>query len=248
MKLPESISVTDQKIDLTKITKVQQDYFFSLAGHIKNKYLNSDLNRYVVSISGPSGSGKSVLAVIVAELLKNEKDFRCHTVDLDSFHFSNLELDEKNIAGVKGRYDTYDTNLISELLGNFKNNEETCFPYYSRQDHEPHKNGVTIPSGNAILLLPGLWFQRNDDIWGGVRKYIDFSISIEGNKNKFRENTINRHIKGGRTIADAEKFYDSSDINNVKEIIEKSVATDLVLPYYAEIESDKNLLPRFNTI
>ncbi len=241
MKLPEKIKVTDQEIDLSVLTKVQQKYFIELAEHTKHKYLESGVVRYVVSISGPSGSGKSVLSVILEDLLQKEEGFTCHALDLDAFHFSKTKLAKNNLTEVKGRYDTYNIESMVGLLQSFKNNEEVLFPRYSRIDHEPHSGGSVVQPGNSILLLSGLWFQRDDEEWREVRRCVDYSISIEGDIDNFKQNTIDRHMRGSRTKTDAEEFYNNSDLKNTEEILRKSYSSDLILPYYENIQSEEDI-------
>jgi pantothenate kinase len=241
MESPESVIVTDQKINLGGLTGTQKQYFFSLAAHIKLKYLESGLNRFVVGISGPSGSGKSVLSAILVELLKDQENFDCLVVDLDAFHLTQSDLSEKGLSNVKGRYDTYDIELLAQKLQSFKNKEVVVFPRYSREDHEPHHDGPVAQSENIILLLPGLWIQRNEESWKNIRDFIDYAIAIEGDQQKMRQNTINRHMRGGRTKEDAERFYARSDYINTQEILQNSAIANLTVPYFESIKSHEDI-------
>jgi len=239
MKIPEAVMVTGHEIDLTDLTGAQKNYFDSLAKHVTDLYFKSGNNRYVIGISGYSGSGKSVLASILTELLSNQREFACQMVDLDAFHYSNAVLEEKGLSEVKGRYDTYDLDKLSQLLDLFKRDKEVVFPWYSREHHEPQVNGPIAYRGNCLIFLPGLWILRDDPKWNKARGYIDYTISIEGNPEKFKRNTINRHIRGGRSETDAEEFYNNSDSENTAEILNNSVSADLKLPYFEDIKNEE---------
>lgn len=235
MKFPENISVTDQFVNLSILSDSQKDYFLELAKKIRRLYSESNKSRYVVSLSGPSGSGKSVLSIILYELLKNEMDFAFYPVDLDSFHFTNDYLKSHDLSDVKGRYDTYDVEKLNKLLLKFKSGEKVKFPAYSRKLHEPTEDGPEVFDDNAVVLLAGLWFQRDDKPWEKIREYIDYSFVIEGNEDSIRKNTIKRHIKGGRSEKEALDFYNNSDYKNNQEIRNSSVAGDEILKYYENI-------------
>lgn len=236
MSFPKNVTVNDLPIDLSYLTSTQKEYFSDLANRIKQNYVTSGLSRYVVSISGPSGSGKSVLSVILRELLQSEKDFAVYPIDLDAFHFSNSELRERGVFESKGRYDTYDTQQLISLLTQFNDNQSVAFPEYSRIDHEPHQDKFLVQPGKAILLLAGLWFQRNDSVWNEVRAQIDHTYSIVGPEDDFKQNTIDRHIRGGRTKDDADQFYNTSDARNTAEIIKHSSPSDTIIPYYKYLD------------
>lgn len=235
MEFPQKVIVTDQEIDLTHVTDVQKNHFIDFAKRIQQMYLLNREDRYVVSVSGPSGSGKSVLSAILAELLKEETDFSFYSADLDALHFPNDYLKEHGLLNVKGRYDTYDTESLCDLLRSFTEGKNIHFPRYSRESHEPDPNGPYINSKRAVLFLAGLWFQRNDNSWGTVREYIDYTFSIEGSTGQFQKNTIKRHMRGGRTKENAESFYDNSDLKNAQEISKNSIPSDEVVPYFEDI-------------
>ena len=236
MEFPEKIIVTDQEIDLSRLTREQKDYYIGLARKISDIYRSSKQKRIVVSLSGPSGSGKSVIAELLKTIFdSSDKDIIFYPLDLDAFHFSNAELEQKGLRGVKGRYDTYNVELLEDKLQRFLNGENVTFPIYSRGAHEPIENGFTVSNDQAILFLVGLWIQNDSNEWKEIRDQIRYTFSIFGPVDHMRQNTIQRHIRGGRNEKDAQQFFENSDAVNTQEILSNSVKADEEIQYFEDI-------------
>lgn len=240
MVFPTQVTVTGQVIDLAGLTEQQRDYYQSLAKKLAGLYSTRQSTRMAVGLSGPSGSGKSVAAAILHELLSEEQVFTFYTLDLDAFHFSNeylanhVGVDGTLLSYVKGRYDTYDVHTLASFLAAYKRGEALVLPTYSRTTHEPSTDGVILADTNALLLVAGLWLQRDDDAWAQIRERLDHTIAITGSKRDFERNTITRHIRGGRTPSEAQSFFLSSDKANTLEIETHSVSPNETISYYAD--------------
>lgn len=236
MNFPKKVIVTDQTINLDFLNERQKKYYFDLADELINLYSNSGNNRYIISMSGPSGSGKSVISKILEYIITSKiSGFKFYTLDLDAFHFSNKYLIKKSLKQVKGRYDTYDTNLIKSALTKFLSGANVTFPIYSRKLHDPIKNGFVVNEEKVLLLVVGLWFTRNDAKWKSLRNLMSYNLYIKGPKDKIKQNTIKRHTIGGRSKKEATEFYDKSDLLNTVEILNNSVKPDKVIKYFENI-------------
>jgi len=239
---PEKVVVTDHEIDLTNLTDTQKEYYRDLASRIAVLYEASAKKRVVVAFAGQSGSGKSVTIELIRTLLsQKECPYSVRIADIDAFHYHNEYLDNaqgfdgKVLRSVKGRYDTYDVSRLSDFLTDFVAGKQVVIPQYSRITHNPTEEGHPVAEEKVLLLMAGLWFLRDTAEWAQVRTHIDHIFLLRGNPARLRAYSIERHMRGGRSREDAERFYDESDARNAQEIAEHSVEADEVLPFFEEV-------------
>ncbi len=236
MQLPSTLNVTEQPVDISNLTNKQTAYYQTLAKELTAKYKEAGEGRQVFTLSGPAGSGKSVVAAIIEHIFKeSDSRFQFINVGLDAFHLDNSVLSEKNLLDVKGRHDTYDTGLLFEKVSEFKKGEAVLFPIYSRLDHHPIPDRLPTANENILLLLEGQWLLRNAPEWTKIRDLSTYNYSVSGSIDDMRENIIHRHINGGRTTEDAINFYTTSDLPNTEEIDKNSVKPDERVLFYKDI-------------
>jgi pantothenate kinase len=166
---------------------------------------------------------------------KYEQVHTLYPLDLDAFHFKNDELIARNLLQVKGRYDTYDVVLLREKLDAFLNGEQVQLPRYSRNTHERMDDGIRVDAVRAILFLVGLWIQRDDGVWDSIRERVHYTFTVNGPLEKLKNNTIQRHVRGGRDTKQAEEFYQSSDVLNTHAVLTNKVPADEELLYFEDI-------------
>lgn len=236
MKFPPSLEVTEQTINITELNPQQTRYYQKLAEDLAHKYVESGQGRQIYTLSGPAGAGKSVIAAML-ELIFKESDsiFQFMNVGLDAFHLTNEKLNELGLLDRKGRYDTYETELLFNKLAGFKAGEAILFPIYSRKEHSPIPDRLPTANQNILLLLEGQWLLRNTPEWTKIRELSSHNYELSGSDEEMRKNVILRHIKGGRTKEEAINFYQKSDIPNTQEVQKNSVKGDEKILFYKDI-------------
>jgi pantothenate kinase len=236
MKFPPSLEVTEQPIDISDLTHNQTRYYEDLAKNLAAKYVELGQGRQVFTLSGPAGSGKSVIAAML-ELIFKEGDsiFQFMNVGLDAFHLSNEKLNELDLIERKGRYDTYDTELLFTKLSGFKAGESILFPLYSRREHSPVPDRLPTANQNILLLIEGQWLLRNTPEWSTIRDLSSYNYEIAGSTEDMRDNVIHRHMKGGRTKEDATSFYTKNDLPNTEEVLKNKVKSNEEVQFYKDI-------------
>lgn len=235
MSLPDEINVTEQMVDISSLTTKQTNYYKKLAIDLEKKYNERGKGRQIFTLSGPGGSGKSVVSAILNHLYSVEASFIFINIGLDAFHFENAKLAEEGLLDVKGRFDTYDTEKLFKKMLAFRAGESVSFPYYSREIHNPIDDQLQVTKTNVLLLLEGGWLLRDDSDWAKVRELSSFNLFVQGSIEDMRENLIRRHMVGGRLAEDAMNFYTQSDLVNTKEILENSVEPDRKVLFYKDI-------------
>lgn len=236
MNFPSSVIVTDQEIDLSNVSAKQAEYFFDLKNQITEIYEKCRKDRAIITFTGVSGVGKSVTVAILKALFdQGNHDFVTECSGIDAFTYTNEYLAEHNLHNVKGRFDTYDTDELNKVLLRFIHGHKVSFPRYSRKIHAPVQDGFVVSAQRALLLFEGLWLLRDENDWGYFRNYFTHNFLISGNEDSTRENTISRHVQGGRSEEDAQAFYESSDHKNTLEVLKNSVEPDETILYYENI-------------
>lgn len=235
MQLPKKLNVTDQTIDISALTEAQLGYYERLAKDLEERYVELGEGRQIFTLSGPPGSGKSVVSAILNHIYTKNSLFTFVNVGMDAFHFSNSILAEKKLLDVKGRYDTYDTEQLLTKMTAFKNGGAVSFPYYSREDHNPIADHLSVDGKNILLMLEGQWLLRKAPEWDPIRELSPYNLFVSGSTDDMRENVIRRHIAGGRTPKDAMNFFAQNDLQNTKEVLENSANPDKKLLFYKDI-------------
>lgn len=235
MQIPSTVYVTEQPIDVSNLTNEQLQYYRNLAKEISTEYKKKQ-GRQIFTLSGPPGSGKSVVGVILEYLFKEgDSLFQFLNVGIDAFHYDKAELEERKLLDVKGRYDTYDTELLHDKLSQFKAKESVLFPVYSREEHNPIQDRLPTNNENILLFLEGQWLLRDTAEWNKIRSLSSLNYGITASVEDMRENIIERHMAGGRSEANAKKQYEENDLKNTKEVQKKSVKPDKEILFYKDI-------------
>ena len=149
LQFPASLQVTEQQIDLSTLTPRQRDFYLILFSDIVDIYKASDKCRVVVGIAGPTGAGKSVVAVLLKDLAKQAGlPFALESITIDAYHYPNSFLCSRFVDGeplkqVKGRFDTYDTKGLARDIKAFAGENEFHFP------------PIHPLKGRIVLILPG---------------------------------------------------------------------------------------------
>src|SRR3989344_2721901 len=229
---PKLIMVNDQAIDLSHMSAEEKEFAVRFTDDAILRYERFGRPRALFGIAGPSGAGKSVLAAMLKEIAKEKKlPFRVETVSIDAFHFPNeyLATEERkgvNLKSVKGRYDTYDTQLLAGEFSRFREGAVMRFPHYSRKIHDPIPGAVTIAEPRTLLFIEGLWVLYDHAGWEFVRDELDYAYFLDDAPERLQRHVVGRHIRGGRTERAALQFYKASDLENYRLVMQTKKYAD----------------------
>lgn len=232
---PLNVVVTDQKVSCAEISDAQRSFVIDLTRRILGDFKLSGKRRIVFGIAGPSGSGKSLLSVLIREIGRTiNPEVDIEPISIDAFHFTNDQLrsttvEGKGLASVKGRYDTYDVSTIIDRLNAFNRGETVSFPEYSRKLHEPIEDVITVNERSTIIIFEGLWLLREDEGWRKVREQIEMTFYLDDVAEESRTHTVARHILGGRTPEDAGRHYEECDAKNRELVLQTKMQADEIL-------------------
>lgn len=239
LHFPAALLVTEQTIDISGFTPRQQEFYLKLFWETVGIYQSAKKNRVIIGMAGPTGAGKSVLAVLFKELAK-QAALPCafEVVTIDAYHFPNRHLLAEIVDGVplkqnKGRFDTYDVAALAADLKNFSRGADIAFPAYSRKLHDPVPNQIKICTPATLLLIEGLWLLSDLGEWKQIRPLLNSCYFIESDQERTRQAVIKRHMTGGRTLESASKHYEEVDGRNSELVLrDRGKADKIVPPYY----------------
>jgi pantothenate kinase len=235
---PASLQVTAQQIDLSGLSHEQKAFYLNLFSDIVRIYEVGKKHRAVLGIAGPTGAGKSVVAVLLKELAKQAAlPFTVEAITIDAYHFPNQFLfshfsNGEPLKKVKGRFDTYNPQALARDMQDFSAGKTVCFPAYSRKLHDPVNNALVVDAEKVLLIVEGLWLLYDQAGWESIRPLLDYSVFIDADPAKAKGPVLKRHMAGGRTLEDAERHYELVDARNSALVLTTKHKADKVIPAY----------------
>jgi len=198
--------------------------------------------RILVGVGGPGASGKSVLALLLIELLNRWPDAaarRAALCTLDGFHFPNSYLDSHfttDAAGrrvplraVKGSPDSFDAASFVAALRRLRSEPAVSLPRYDRRLHDPVPDGHPVGPEDGIVLVEGNYLLLDRDHWADVAGLLDLCLFISLPMEAAREAMVPRFVRGGRPAEEARRRYDAVDRANYEVIVSTMPRADLVI-------------------
>lgn len=199
--------------------------------------------RYVLGIAGIPGSGKSTLAQeLWATLNRTSPGPVTALVPMDGFHLRNAELDARGLRSRKGSPITFDATAYIELLRQARDSspeKPLRFPVYDRALHEPVLRDMpeqTIAPETRIVITEGNYLLLDREPWRELAGVLDACWFIDTPIEQSKQWIIARHIRGGRSEADAIAHYQLNDLPNAQFVLEHLRKPDRVLRLVSETQ------------
>lgn len=188
-----------------------------------------DGERTIVAIVGPPGAGKSTIADALAELMAPA----AVVLPMDGFHLPKSRLHELGRLDRMGAPDTFDVDgflaVLAQLKPAFGNSgNRVLAPGFNREIEEPVPGAIDISpefsivivEGNYLLLGDGDGDGAGDDAggWGEASAAFDVSFFVEVTHDVRIERLVARHVRFGKTEADARAWALGPDEANARAI------------------------------
>ena len=187
----------------------------------------SESGRAVIMLAGPPGSGKGVVCE-AWRILAERQGAALVVVSLDGFHYPNAYLAERDMLDCKGSPETFDVRGLSIALAQLHAGTPLVWPVYDRNLHEPVSAGVPI-SDQRLIVIEGNYLLLDEPHWSTLRRYATMTVRLDVDRACLRERVVARHVRGGRSRAEAEARFVSADLKNIIRVTERSVHADVVL-------------------
>ena len=189
--------------------------------------LASGDGRVVLGIAGPPGAGKSTLAARIAYDLGD----RVRVVGMDGFHFAQRELARLGRERRKGAPDTFDVAGYVALLQRLREPGEAVVhaPEFRRDLEEPVGSAIAIEPDVPLVVTEGNWLLLDDGPWSQVRALLDEAWYLEVPQEARVERLVARHVRYGRSEADARAWVLGTDEDNARLVESARNAADHVV-------------------
>ena len=187
-------------------------------------------NRFIVGIAGGPGSGKSTFAVKLKELINSKaKSDLAQIFPMDGFHRKNSELESSGLLSIKGAPETFDVEGYLLILKRIKLGENLKAPIYSRDAHDVIDNALPIEPHHKIIITEGNYLFYDMEGWCEIKNIIDLKIYINAVKGVCEKRLLERHMRGGKTEAEALEKIKEVDMKNLDLIAQTMKYADKVI-------------------
>lgn len=203
----------------------------------------------MVAISGIPGSGKSSLAMAMAQRINKlyAQQFPgsppiATFVPMDGYHLTRAELaampDPTLAVARRGAAFTFNPDKFLELVKQLREplhaTTPTIFaPSFDHAVKDPVEDDIPILPTSRVLFFEGNYLSLNKKPWDAVAALMDELWFVEVDFETARQRLIKRHVEAGiaKDAEDADKRARENDLVNGQEIV------DFRLPVHEVIAS-----------
>ena len=180
--------------------------------------------RALLGITGPPGAGKSGLAGALVAALADVAVL----VPMDGFHLTDQELDRLGRRDRKGAVDTFDAagyvNLLRRLVD--RTDDVVYAPLFVREQEQAIAGALAVPRDARLVVTEGNYLLA-DGPFAPVRGLLTQCWYVDCPER--RERLVARHVRHGRSPAEAEAWVARSDDVNARLVALTRPRADLVV-------------------
>jgi pantothenate kinase len=180
--------------------------------------------RALLGIAGPPGAGKSTLAAALVAALPD----LAVLVPMDGFHLADRELDRLGRRDRKGAVDTFDVAGYVHLLRRLvdRTDDVVYAPVFVREQERAIAGALPIPRDARLVVTEGNYLLA-DGAFAAVRGLLTECWYVDCPQR--RERLVARHVRHGRSPAEAEAWVARSDDVNARLVEQTRPRADLVV-------------------
>ncbi|WP_343956467.1 nucleoside/nucleotide kinase family protein [Yaniella flava] len=185
-------------------------------------------NRTIVGIAGVTAAGKTTFAALFAHELNKmiRLDFAVH-VPMDGFHLSNRQLSIQGLSERKGAPETFDVHGYKHLLQRLRQDrdDEVYAPDFSREVDESISSSIRITPETQVIITEGNYLLHSG-AWTGVAAQCDHTWFLDADVQTVKDRLIDRQIQGGKTLEDAQQWFQTVDEPNINDVLRRRSSAD----------------------
>lgn len=207
-----------------------------LVNRVRQNFTPNDSNkRYLISLAGVPGAGKTTFATAMANILSKEVA-KTLILSQDGFHLYRSELEAMpNSAEAirrRGAPFTFNAAAFVKLVERLHDKTvELKAPSFDHKVKDPVQDDITIGTDVSIVIIEGNYVSLKDDTWNRIGELADDTWFITTPEQLVRARIIKRHLEAGiaKNEQEAIERADGSDLQNAKYILENSNSTNVII-------------------
>jgi pantothenate kinase len=150
--------------------------------------------RTVLGIAGGPGTGKSTMAVKLAEAIGSDAAY----VPMDGFHMRHAKLESLGTVKDKGAPHTFEGAAFAEFLAGVKAaTTPISGPGYSREIEDVVVDAFVVPANARVLVVEGNYLLLANAPWWQVRPLLDLAVFIDVPRDAVKARLLKRHAEHG---------------------------------------------------
>lgn len=172
--------------------------------------------RRILGIAGPPGAGKSTLALGLVDALGDGAVY----LPMDGYHLAQAELVRLGRADRKGAPDTFDGAGFVAMLRRLREarDEVVYAPTFERAIEEPIAGAIPIAPAIPLVVVEGNYLLLSTPPWSDIPALLDDAWFVDLDPEARVQRLIDRHVRFGRSPADAREWVMRSDEANARLI------------------------------
>ncbi|KAI5960759.1 uncharacterized protein KGF55_004329 [Candida pseudojiufengensis] len=214
---------------------VYDDQTDLLESRVKSNYNKNGSNRYIISLAGVPGAGKTTFANKIASIF-NRDIAKTIVISQDGYHLYRSELlslpNPEEAVRRRGAPFTFNVQAFVNLVSKLKDKSEVRkVPSFDHKLKDPVEENIIIDTDVSIIILEGNYVSLKDEHWDDISSYVDDTWFISTPEDLVRSRIIKRHLDSGIALDEEEAIEraDGSDLQNAKYIIENSKLTNVLV-------------------